>query len=38
MMVHFRKRIGSEIIDRINEITVLKNLKPQREEEKQEVQ
>ncbi|MGI0483688.1 IS5 family transposase, partial [Geminocystis sp. CENA526] len=31
MMVHFRKRIGSEIIDRINETTVLKEFKKEKE-------
>lgn len=36
MMVHFRKRIGSEIIDKINEITVLKELKQQGEIEEHE--
>jgi len=31
MMVHFRKRIGSEIINKINEVTVLKELRQQGE-------
>jgi hypothetical protein len=36
MMVHFRTRIGSEIVDKINEITVLKKLKQQGEIEENE--